>query len=295
MNINICTIGIHRSIEIVRRPARADIVDFQIQADANGHFECCVEYRTVPRSLLPKQKEEANTHMVNVQKERNHNQQIVSEPKVTSTCRKQILVARIYSDKQLSADGDIWEPGTCIWETNRSIDTEPYCNSEGKHHPQLGAKSNSSTTAKINFADTLSNVQLWSAEIPNLYTLTVTLYEVVCHQKDDPTVGKEKWTCHQSESCRVGFRTIDIVSPGVVYINHCRVTAFAGMNRHEHDPDHGKVVSVATMQQDLCLLKYVYVTDSLLLILVGILDEKNNDSRSHFYSSRICSMQAKQL
>ena len=196
--------GIHRSVELVRRPAAADLVDFQIQADANGHFECAVEY--LRRDSVSR-----------------------------------VMVARLYNDRQRSVvpgDHSSWEPGECIWEMRHLIAEQN--------------KPSASSGNQVHFVDTLSEIQPWSAEVPNLYTFTITLYDVTDVEKEDT------WVCRQSESCRVGFRTIDIVAPGVVTINGRRVTAFAGINRHEHDPDYGKVISFERMQQDLCLLKYVW-------------------------------------
>ena len=223
--------GIHRSIEILRRPSKADIVDFQIQADANGHFECCIEYR--------------NKCM------------IIGG---SSTSQRRVIIARLYDDQQLSADGTQWEKGQCIWDMER----------------ELVGDTMTTATSKITFVDTINDIQTWSAELPNLYTLTISLYY------EDATVMERNGTnglvCTQSESCRIGFRTINIVSPGIVYINNKRIKNFAGMNRHEHDPDHGKVVSLQRMEQDICLLKYVklalfYLLNSwktLMLTLVVI-------------------------
>ena len=145
----------------------------------------------------------------------------------------------MYNDQQLSADGTQWQEGQCIWEMERPLVDD------------MDLTSNS----KITLVDTIQNVHDWSAEIPNLYTLTISLY-----YEDDPATDQNETkalVCTQSESCRVGFRTINIVSPGIIYINNKRIKNFAGMNRHEHDPDYGKVVSIPRMEQDICLLKYV--------------------------------------
>ena len=37
--------GIHRSVELVRRPAGADIMDYRVQADADGHVGIAVDLR----------------------------------------------------------------------------------------------------------------------------------------------------------------------------------------------------------------------------------------------------------
>ncbi len=194
--------GIHRSIEIIRRPSQADIVDFQIQADANGHFECCIEHRRSSNSR-----------------------------------NRRVIIARIYNDQQLSADGTQWEEGQCTWQME---------------HPLL-EESTTTSTSKITLVDTIQNVKNWTAETPNLYTLTVSLYYETT--TDNDSADAKELVCTQSESCRIGFRTINIVSPGIIYINDKRIKNFAGMNRHEHDPDHGKVVSLRRMEEDICLLK----------------------------------------
>ena len=84
------------------------------------------------------------------------------------------------------------------------------------------------------------SVKLWSAEEPNLYTLTVSLIDV-------------EQIVTQVESCRVGFRSVEI-QQGVVLVNGKRIT-ICGLNRHEHDPDDGKVVRVDRMKQDIELMK----------------------------------------
>ena len=207
-SISFTSIGIHRSIEILRRPSKADIVDFQIQADVSGHFECCVEYR---------------------------NKNDTSR----SIRSRRVIVARIYNDQQLTADGTEWNAGQCIWDMEQPLLDD----------------ATTKPTSRVTFVDTIKNVHAWSAEIPNLYTLTISLYYEEEPTADNDGMETKEFVCTQSESCRIGFRTVNIVSPGIIYINNKRIKNFAGMNRHEHDPDHGKVVSVQRMQQDICLLK----------------------------------------
>ena len=80
----------------------------------------------------------------------------------------------------------------------------------------------------------------WSAEHPNLYTLVLTLNDAA-----NKVV--------EAESCRIGFRRIE-VKDGRVFING-RAILFYGVNRHEHDPDHGRAVPVSRMIQDIMILK----------------------------------------
>ena len=86
----------------------------------------------------------------------------------------------------------------------------------------------------------LRNVQLWSAETPNLYTVRII-------QKDDK--GKEE----MAFSTKYGFRDIQIRN-SLVYINGERVL-FKGVNRHDTDPVHGRAVRTASMLRDVMLMK----------------------------------------
>lgn len=80
----------------------------------------------------------------------------------------------------------------------------------------------------------------WSAEVPVLYTL---LLEV----KDDAGRTSEviPW--------RVGFRTVEIAG-GHLLINGMPAL-MRGVNRHEHDPDLGHVMTRERMVQDIVLMK----------------------------------------
>ena len=86
----------------------------------------------------------------------------------------------------------------------------------------------------------ISNPKKWSAEFPNLYTLVLTLKDA-----EDKTI--------EAESCRVGFRKVEI-KDGQLFINGKSIKLF-GVNRHEHDPDHGRAIPVGRMVQDIILLK----------------------------------------
>lgn len=87
---------------------------------------------------------------------------------------------------------------------------------------------------------TIPNVKPWSDETPNLYTLVLTLNDAQ---------GKVV----EAESSRIGFRTVEI-KDGQFFVNGRSIKLF-GTNRHEHDPDTGKAVSVARMIEDIKLMK----------------------------------------
>ena len=82
--------------------------------------------------------------------------------------------------------------------------------------------------------------RLWSAEAPNLYTL-------VLEHRD--AAGKVEEVVAQ----RIGFREVEIKG-GQLLLNGVAIT-FKGANRHEFDPDHGRVVSRERMLQDIRLMK----------------------------------------
>jgi beta-galactosidase len=86
----------------------------------------------------------------------------------------------------------------------------------------------------------VENPMKWSAETPHLYQLLLTL-----QQRD----GKPL----EVIPVKVGFRKVEIRN-GDLLVNGQRVL-LKGVNRHEHDPDHGHVISIESMEQDARLMK----------------------------------------
>ncbi|MBT4822718.1 MAG: beta-galactosidase, partial [Lentisphaerae bacterium] len=80
----------------------------------------------------------------------------------------------------------------------------------------------------------------WTAETPYLYTLGITL------------IGPDG-TASDFESCRVGFRQLDI-QDGVLLLNGKRLVV-RGVDRHEHDPDTARVISEDRMREEIALMK----------------------------------------
>ncbi|MEU0185564.1 glycoside hydrolase family 2 TIM barrel-domain containing protein [Streptomyces sp. NPDC006207] len=74
----------------------------------------------------------------------------------------------------------------------------------------------------------------WSAEVPRLYEAVLT--------------GPG-----ERVPFRVGFRTV-AVEDGVLKVNGRRIL-FRGVNRHEFHPEHGRALEIATMREDLLLMK----------------------------------------
>ncbi|MFN8459908.1 MAG: glycoside hydrolase family 2 TIM barrel-domain containing protein [Anaerolineae bacterium] len=86
----------------------------------------------------------------------------------------------------------------------------------------------------------VTNPAKWSAEQPYLYTLLIYLL--------DPT-GQ----ILEIQSCRVGFRQVELKN-GQIHLNG-RPILIKGVNRHEHDPQTGHAITVASMQADIRLMK----------------------------------------
>jgi beta-galactosidase len=86
----------------------------------------------------------------------------------------------------------------------------------------------------------VKNPLKWTAETPNLYTLVLTLKDPHGQAVD-------------FESCRVGFRQVEI-KDGIILLNGRRLV-LRGIDRHEHHPVVGRVVTEESMRSDITLMK----------------------------------------
>ena len=135
----------------------------------------------------------------------------------------------------------------------------------------------------LNFKNELKNVKTWSAEIPNLYTMLITLYDA-------------KGNAVQSIPNKAGFRRIEIVK-GQLLVNG-KPILIKGANRHEHDGFTGQVVSKERMLQDVKIFKQNnintlrtshYPVDSYMYDLcdqygIYVIDEANVESHGMGYN-----------
>ncbi len=92
----------------------------------------------------------------------------------------------------------------------------------------------------VQFRGRIPNVKQWSAEIPNLYRLNVTLLD-------------ENNNVLEAVSRKIGFRTVEIKNVQVLV--NGKPVYFKGANVHEHDPTYGHVISDELMLKDILLLK----------------------------------------
>jgi len=98
---------------------------------------------------------------------------------------------------------------------------------------------NTGSASKVEFNWHVLTPEIWSAETPNLYTLVTIL-------KQD---GEEEQVITQ----KVGFRSIEIVNRNLL-INGIPIS-IKGVNRHEHDPFTGRVITEESMIRDILLMK----------------------------------------
>ncbi|WFB37628.1 glycoside hydrolase family 2 TIM barrel-domain containing protein [Kiritimatiellota bacterium B12222] len=91
------------------------------------------------------------------------------------------------------------------------------------------------------FSKNIENCAPWSAETPQLYTLHLSLH-------DQETGEIIEATC-----IRIGFKTAKIKNGQLIF--NGQPILIKGVNRHDHDPDHGKTVDRKWLIEDANLLK----------------------------------------
>ncbi len=93
---------------------------------------------------------------------------------------------------------------------------------------------------KLNFSANLSNLSLWSSEIPTLYTVVIWLEDSNGNQTE-------------AFSTKYGFRHIEVVNK-FVHINGRKVF-FKGANHHDTHPIYGRAVDMETLLLDVKMFK----------------------------------------
>jgi beta-galactosidase len=135
----------------------------------------------------------------------------------------------------------------------------------------------------VRFVAEVPRVLPWSAERPARYTLVVTLVD------PDGTV-------HERAEVRVGFRRVEV--RGRQLLVNGQPVLLRGVNRHDFDPDTGRVVTVESMHADVVMMKRFgfnavrtahYPNDPRLLDLCDelgmyVVDEANFESHAFIFS-----------
>jgi beta-galactosidase len=91
------------------------------------------------------------------------------------------------------------------------------------------------------FTAEIPNPVKWNAENPYLYTILFTLIAPDGSRTD-------------FESCRTGFRRIEISKEGVILLNGKRLVV-RGVDRHEHHPETGRAISEEWMRHEILTMK----------------------------------------
>lgn len=104
---------------------------------------------------------------------------------------------------------------------------------------KVSVQPNDTSTLIIQY--TINQVKQWSAEIPNLYQVSIKL------------IDEQDSSQNQYMQKRIGFRTVRIVNNQLLV--NGKAIYIKGVDRHETDPHSGHVVSKETMEKDIKLMK----------------------------------------
>lgn len=116
---------------------------------------------------------------------------------------------------------------------------------DGKSVAEGTRKINADTTTHTeSFTFKIANVKPWTAETPNLYTLTFTLVD-------------EDGQIKEAGASEVGFRNI-IIEDGQLKVNGKTIT-IRGVNAHEHDPHTVRVITPELIEKDILLMKQLNI------------------------------------
>lgn len=131
-------------------------------------------------------------------------------------------------------DAEGQEKATLQCDASEVLDLQHKAGLMNEWFPQRGPR-------KLGRMETVvEDVNEWTAETPYLYTLTLALQD---------SVGNIRQQLQQ----KVGFRSLEI-RKGQFLVNG-RPIRLRGVNRHEHDPKLGRVMTEERMLQDIYLMK----------------------------------------
>lgn len=123
----------------------------------------------------------------------------------------------------------------------RDMEDRILCSGTSEINVQAGYRAYekpTSNTARIQIK--VDSIEQWTPETPILYKAVITLISPEGEEVD-------------FESCRIGFKKIEIVD-GVILLNEKRLIV-RGVNRHEHEAYGGRTVSQEHMVEEIKLMK----------------------------------------
>ncbi len=143
-----------------------------------------------------------------------------------------LLQVRVNIKNESTKEGSSYTVNVNLYdENNRAVLEKPLskeCSPEGE------------TEALLEFEQMIENPKKWSAEHPNLYKVVIAL-----QNQDEEII--------ETVSHSIGFREVEL-KDGQMHVNGVPIL-LKGVNRHEHDPDHGRTVSEESMVQDILRMK----------------------------------------
>ncbi len=162
--------------------------------------------------------------------------------------RPKVFVSDYYAESNLDPEyqngilkADIFITNTSDEKLDRMISMDILEGEKPIFSDSVLVEISSHATDTVHFDKIIKNVEKWSAEAPNLYSLHIE----VTDQEDN----------HNNQIIRkkVGFKRVEIINSQVL-INGQPIY-FKGVNRHETDPFTGHVVSKVSMLKDITLMK----------------------------------------
>lgn len=139
-----------------------------------------------------------------------------------------------YKVRALLADAEGHETVNMETGAEDILDLKHKASLMNEWYPQRGGRKFERMVAVVN------NAHTWSAETPYLYTLTLQLLDA-------------SGNVVQQVRQRLGFRWIEVRNGEMLVNGHA--VKIRGVNRHEHDPRLGRVMTEEVMQQDIRLMK----------------------------------------
>lgn len=123
---------------------------------------------------------------------------------------------------------------------NQTVEVEILDGGKTIINKQVSIHLNGTDSKNINVSQLVKKPRQWSAEVPNLYTLVITL------KNSDGSIV-------ESVSSKIGFRTIEMKN-NQLHING-KYALIKGVNMHEHSPVEGHYVTREWMEKDIMLMK----------------------------------------
>lgn len=159
---------------------------------------------------------------------------VVAQPDATYTGGTLTVTAYANTPGDIRTD---WYVSVQLYDADQqALLSKPLVAKPTIRRDKWGARTNAVDIAQV--STQLRRVDCWSHENPTLYTVVVTLHT---------SAGDTYY------STRTGFRNVKIANRQLL-ING-QAVQINGVNRHDHDDTHGRVIGQELMRQDVLLMK----------------------------------------